>query len=316
MTPTPPPGPEVPSTLGGAGWSPRIAPHVAEIGALWGSCGVSSHFAPLREVLLAVAGEEMDYPESPDAWLMMERPELAALQAQTRALAALYASVGVRVHLHRPSRTPPPNHIFMCDLFFMTPEGAILARMAATQRAGEERYTAEALARLGIPILLTPRGDATFEGADAMWLDERTVLIGAGRRTNAAAVAQIAPLLASMGVRTEVVEIGAGVQHLLGAVNPVDHDLVAVLGAHVTPSLRVALGGRRLIELPSDEETEELRAMNFVPIGPRRIVMPARCPRTRAVLEAAGVECLEADVSQYIRAAGAIGCLTGIVRRG
>lgn len=321
MPQTPPPGPDplpgaaLPSTLGGAGWEPRAATHAAEMGTVWASYAVSSHVAPLRDVLLALPGAEQEYPEEPGAWLMLERPHLPTLQAQTHALAALYRSQGVTPHLYRPA-APKPNHLFQCDLFFMTPEGAILARMAARQRAGEERGAAEALAARGVPILLTPRGEALFEGADAMWLDDRTVLVGVGKRTNDAAVRQIAPVLADMGVRVVPVEIGGGVQHLLGVVNLITPTLAAVISPHVTPSLRAALRDFELIELPSDEETEARRAMNFVTLAPGRIVMPANCPRTTAVYEAHGVECHPIEVSEYIKAAGALGCLTGILSRG
>jgi N-dimethylarginine dimethylaminohydrolase len=314
MHPTPPPGSELPSTLGGPGWEPRAATHAAEIGTVWAPYGVRSHVSRLTDVLLAQPGDEQAYPEDPGAWLMLDRPDLPKLRAQTEALAAFFRSQGVTPHLFRPA-APKPNHLFQCDLFFMTPEGAILARMAARQRAGEERGTAEALARLGVPILLTPRGTATFEGADAMWLDQRTVLIGVGKRTNDAAVAQIAPLLADMGVRVVPVELGGGVQHLLGVVNLVRPDLAAVLEAHVTPSLRAALAGIELLALPSDDETEDRRAMNFVTLAPNRIVMPANCPRTTAIYEAHGVECHPIEVSEYIKAAGALGCLTGILAR-
>ncbi len=311
---------DLPSTLGGPGWEPRAATHAAEIGTVWAPYAVRSHVAPLRDVLLALPGPEQDYPEDPRAWLMLERPHLPTLQAQTEALATFYRSQGVTPHLFRPA-APKPNHLFQCDLFFMTPEGAILARMAAAQRAGEERGTAEALAALGIPILLTPRGEATFEGADAMWLDERTVLVGVGKRTNDAAVRQIAPVLADMGVRVVPVEIGGGVQHLLGVVNLITPTLAAVLSAHVTPSLRDALratanGGVELIELPSDDETEVRRAMNFVTLAPGSIVLPADCPRTTERYVAHGVECHPVDVSEYIKAAGALGCLTGVLARG
>jgi N-dimethylarginine dimethylaminohydrolase len=314
MPPTPTPGSELPSTLGGAGWDARAATHAQEIGDIWAPFSVRSHTAPLKAVLLAQPGEEQEYLEDPGAWLMLERPHLPTLLAQTTALADFYRSQGVTPHLFRPA-APKPNHLFQCDLFFMTPEGAILARMAARQRAGEERGTAEALARLGVPILLTLRGEALFEGADAMWLDEETVLLGVGKRTNQAAVDQITPLLRAMGVRVAVATVGVGVQHLLGVVNPIRPGLAAVLSAHATPSLRDALAGWTLIELPSDEETEDRRAMNFVPLRPGAIVMPARCPRTRAVYESYGVECFEVDVSEYIKAAGALGCLTGILHR-
>ena len=310
------PGSDAPSTLGGPGWQPRALAHAEEIATLWGPCGVRSHVAPLKDVLLAIPGDEMSYPEPPGDWLMLERPDLPTLKAQADALADAYEQNGVRAWRFRPSQKPPPNHLFYCDLFFMTPEGAILARMAARQRAGEERVAAEALARVGVPILLTPRGHATFEGADAMWIDAHTVLIGVGRRTNGEVVAQITPLLHAMGVEVRVAEVGPGVQHLLGVVNPFDESQACVLAAHMTPSLRAALKGWRLVELPSDEETEINRAMNYVPLEPRKILMPARCPRTRERYEAVGIECVEVEVSEYVKAAGAIGCATGIVRRG
>lgn len=304
----------LPSTLGGDGWLPRDAPHAEEIGTVWAPYAVRSHVAPLRAVLLAEPGDEQRYAEDPGAWLMLERPDLPKLRDQAAALAALYRSQGVEVHTSRPKH-PKPNHLFQCDLFFMTPEGAILARMAARQRAGEERGVAEALAALGVPILLTPRKDALFEGADAMWLDADTVVIGVGKRTNEEAVRQIAPVLADMGVAVRTCVVGPGVQHLLGVVNPIRPGFAAVLAEHVTPSLRAAMDGWELLELPSDEETEERRAMNFVPLRPGAIVMPTGCPRTRARYEAHGVEVFEAEVSEYVKAAGALGCLTGILAR-
>jgi N-dimethylarginine dimethylaminohydrolase len=310
-------GPDLPSTLGGSGWVPRGGTHAGDLGAIWAPYRVRSSSAPLTAVLLAEPGEEMDYPEDPSDWLMYARPDRARIHAQAYALAAAYEAAGVRAHLVRPralegGRTPTPNHVFCCDLFFMTPEGAVLARMAAKQRAGEERGAAEMLARLGVPILMTPRGDATFEGADATWLDERTVLVGVGKRTNMAAVEQIRRVVDADVIAAEV---GQGVQHLLGVVNPVDEKSACVLTRHMTPSLREALRGWRLIELESDEETEDRRAMNFVTLGPRKILMPAHCPRTRERYEREGIACIEVEVSEYIKAAGAIGCLTGVLGR-
>src|SRR3546814_8550844 len=84
----------------------------------------------------------------------------------------------------------------------MTPEGAILARPASTVRAGEERWVARRLADLGVPILRTLTGTAVFEGADLMWLDPRTAMIGLGLRTNEEAASQIATTLEEIGVET------------------------------------------------------------------------------------------------------------------
>ena len=154
----------------------------------------------------------MLFPDPPDRFLMLERPDLDRLRRQAEALADFYRGQSVAVHFARPSQPPPPNFLFMRDLFFMTPEGAVLARTASLQRAGEERFTAEALAALGVPILRTPRGAAFLEGADALWLDAQTVLVGLGRRTNREGCTLLAGLLAELGVSVREIPLPEGVQ--------------------------------------------------------------------------------------------------------
>jgi N-dimethylarginine dimethylaminohydrolase len=56
--------------------------------------------------------------------------------------------------------------------------------------------------------------------------------------------------------------------------------------------------------------------MNFVTLAPRHLLMPAGCPRTRARYEARGIRVEEVDVSEYLLAAGGIGCATGVLARG
>jgi N-dimethylarginine dimethylaminohydrolase len=315
MSSIPRPGSDLRSSLGGPGFRAREGSLATDLGPIWTVCGVGSHVAPLREILLAVPGREMQLEGEPSDWLMRDRPDAAKLADQARALGQAFSAQGVQVHWHDPATRPSPNHIFVADLFFMTPEGAVVSRMATAQRAGEERAIAADLAARGIPILMTVRDSATFEGADAIWLDRRNVLVGVGRRTNRAGAAQLTRLLGEMGVTVQVCELGAGVQHLLGAFNPIDERMATVLRSAVTDSMRAALRGWELLELDLDEETGERRAMNFVTLAPRRVLMPSRCPRTRAALEERGIACFEADVSEYLKADGAIGCATGIVRR-
>ena len=303
------------ATLGGPGFRPRQSPHAAELGRRWAPFAVCSEVAPLRAVTLSVPGVELAQIDDPDAVLMIGRPDLATLTAERAALAAAYVAAGVAVIDAAPPVPPPPNFLFQRDLYWMTPEGAVLARMAAEQRAGEERLMAAILAGLGVPILLSPRGLATFEGADALWLNPHTVLLGVGRRTNAAAVAQIEPLLRAMGVRLRVGALHPGVQHTLGSVNLLDEGLAAVLSDRLHPDLRAQLHDHHLIELPADGETLGGRAMNFVTLSPGKVLMPADCPRTADRLAAHGVEVVTVGISQYLLAAGGMGCATGILHR-
>jgi N-dimethylarginine dimethylaminohydrolase len=199
----------------------------------------------------------------------------------------------------------------------MTPGGAVVARMASAQRAGEERHAALALATAGFPILATVAGTATFEGADALWFDPGTVVVGTGFRTSGGGVSAVRAVLRDQGVDVVEVPLGPGVQHLLGAVTLLDERLAAIHATGATPQLRELLSrrGYRLVEFPVDRELTEGRGMNFVTLGPRRVLMPAGCPAARRRLESAGVDVECVEIGEYLKAAGGLGCLTAILTR-
>jgi arginine deiminase len=304
------------AAYGGAGWVPRTMALRDELGTVWGACGADSEWAPLRRVLLHAPGRELEV-EDADAALMLARPDPARARRQHDGLAAAYRAAGVEVAYLDPPALPPPNQLYVADLLFMTPEGAIVGRPASAVRAGEERWVARRLAELGIPILRTVAGAGTFEGADAMWLDPGTVLLGRGLRTNDEGAAQVAATLAEQGVATVVAPLAAGTMHLMGDLRILDRALAfARAGRLAAPALRaLAERGYAVHALPDGPEVGPGAALNVVALGPRRIVMPAGRPATRARYEAAGVACGEVEVDELLKAAGGIGCLTGIVHR-
>lgn len=308
----------VPSTLKGPGWRARPLDHAAEVAAAvtWAGYRVRSEVEPLRAVLLTWPGDELAFSGEPADWLMGARPDLGRMRAEAEAIAAFYTAHGAAVHWIRADRPAPPNLVFARDLFVMTPEGAVLGRMAAAQRAGEERFAARALAEAGVPILATPRGHATLEGADALWVRDDTVLVGLGNRTDEGGFRALGRVLAEQGVTAIGVLLPPTVQHLLGSVNFLDRDLCVTYDA--TPSIRAALAdlGVRALQFVDTAEVTRARALNFVTLGPRQIVMPAGAPAVRGRLQEAGVVCHELAVDEYLRAEGGLGCLTGILARG
>jgi len=306
-------------TYGGEGWQRRALPHSDDLaeGRVWGRCGARSEVTRLRRLLLFEPPLSLSQIEDPDAYLMLDTVDLDRIRAQTDAIEAFYAAHGAEVLRFRAPDAAPPNLIFARDLFFMTPEGAVLARPAAAQRAGESRFAAQALAEAGVPILRSVVGRATFEGADALWLDPDTVLIGVGRRTNWEGYRTLREVLVRQGVEAIAVDVPLGSQHLLGVVNFIDVDLAAVWSERLPRVVRGFLAGRgvSLIECATDDEFLVGRGMNFVTIGPRVLVMPAGCPGMQATFEASGVTVHTLDMSEYLKAAGGLGCLTGIVQR-
>ena len=315
--------PQPPSTFGtaaygGEHWSPRVTEHAGEIGEVWTDCGIDSEWRPLKSVLLHCPGTELEAAGAdPDAVQMLAPLDLGRAREEHAAMAEAYRAAGVAVHAVAPDGPCEPNLMFCADLFVMTPQGAILARPASTVRAGEERRVAARLAALGVPILKTLTGSAVFEGADLMWLDPATAVIGRGLRTNDAAIAQIRALLAELGAELIDADIPFGLMHFMSLLRIVDRDL-AICWPRRTPYRTVrALEARgyRVAFPPFDEDPHAYRGINFVTLGPRRILMVAGLPRVQGWFEDLGIECLTTPTDELTRAAGNVGCLTGIVAR-
>jgi len=306
-----------PAAYGGENWSPRSASLRQELGRIWRACGVGSEWSALKAVLLHRPGSELETLGDPDKALMLARPDAVRARRQHDALAEACRGAGVEVHYVEPEGTPPPNQMFVADLMFMTPEGAIVGRPASTVRAGEERWVARRLADLGIPILRTVGGQGSFEGADAAWLDAETVLLACGLRTNREGRTQVAATLKELGVKVIEVELPYGTMHMMGTLRIVDRDLAIAWHGRVPFGAVNALRERgfNLLFFPNEAEAGKGFAHNFVTLGPRRILMPAGRSVSEAFYREAGIACHTVEVDELQKAAGGIGCLTGILYR-
>ncbi len=305
------------AAYGGDGWSPRLKSLKNEIGNVWEACGISNEWGQLKAVLLHRPGRELKSSKNPDDVQMLQIPDVNRAQVQHDSIAKAFRQAGVAVHYVDPPAVNLPNQMFVADLMFMTPEGAILARPASTVRAGEERWVGRRLADLGIPILRSIRGKGVFEGADAAWLSPRTVILGKGLRTNAEGAFQVSAALQEMGVDVVEVNLPKGAMHLMGLLRFADRDLALAWPQRLTNSAVETLRktGYEVHFIPDEVEATESSALNFVTLGPRQILMPSGNPLTRAFYENLGITCFTVKISELVKAAGAIGCLTGVLER-
>lgn len=302
---------------GGLGWSPRTKSTRQEIGKIWAECGVANEWTPLKSILMHRPGPEIETVRDADEALMLAVPEAALARRQHDSLVKAYQNAGISVFYVDPAATPPPNQMFVADLFFMTPEGAVLARPASTVRAGEERFVALRLAALGVPILRCVRGRGVFEGADASWINPSTVIIGTGLRTNHEGAAQVTSLLHEMDIEVVKVNLPRGTMHLMGTLRFVNRDL-AICWRGRTPHTAVKAlreHGYTVDFVPNDEEAVKGLALNFVTLRPMQILMPSGNSETQSFYEEMDIKCLTVEAGELHKAAGGIGCLTGILKR-
>jgi N-dimethylarginine dimethylaminohydrolase len=282
-----------------------------------GDWGCDSEVGELRAVLLRRPGKEIEDIADPEEcrWLDVMDPKLAREQHDT--LAELYRSQDVKVHYVENMREDKPNALFMRDNVLMTPQGAIVGRQAMACRRGEERFAAEALAMLGVPIVRTISGTGIFETACCLWVDAGTVIIGTGNRANKVGAAQVEQALSSMGVEHFLhLQIPYGYAHIDSIISFVDKKTAVFDPARLPWDVWTALKNRgfQLLEAPSPKETKDL-ALNFVTLAQGSVVMAAGYPETNKFLEDHQIQVIEVEISELRKGWGSLHCITAILKR-
>jgi N-dimethylarginine dimethylaminohydrolase len=219
-------------------------------------------------------------------------PDVAAAAAEHEALCGLLDAAGAEVVVsrHDPGN---PDAIYVYDPVLVGSEGAVLLRPGKEGRRTEPDALREPLEAAGVPVAAAVEEAAFVEGGDTVWLDERTLLVGIGYRTNEAAVAALGE--AFPGVEVLAFDLahwnGAGeVLHLMSFISPLDRDLVLVYPRLAPVRLLELLAERdiQVVEVP-DEEFES-QGPNVLALGPRRALALDGNPETRRRMESAGVD--------------------------
>jgi len=252
----------------------------------------------------------------------MAAPDLDRASREHDRFVEALESAGARVHLLPRDEGTTLDSIYVRDAAIVSGRGLILCRMGKPQRAGEPAAQERAAAAGCLPAAIAGRIEApgTLEGGDVIWLDARTLVVGRGYRTNAEGIRQLRAIL---GGEVDVVEVGLphwngeqDVMHLMSLISPVDHDLAVVYSRLLPVPFREWLldRGIRLVEVPDDEF--DSMGTNVLALAPRRCLMLAGNPRTRAALERAGAEVIEYEGTEIsVKGAGGPTCLTRPLER-
>ncbi len=206
--------------------------------------------------------------------------------------------------------------IYTRDPALVTHSGAVMARMGNPSRDGEPQPQVAHLQDLGIPLAGMITGDGRLEGGDLVWLDERTLAVGEGFRSNLEGIRQLQELIAVQLDTIIPVPLPywngpTDCLHLMSILSPVDHDVSLVYSRLMAVPFRQKLldRGVRLVEVP-DEEYESL-GCNVLALAPGICIMLAGNPVTRARLEAQGIEVSVFDGQEIcLKGLGGPTCLT------
>ena len=278
-------------------------------------------YAPLHNVLVRRPDAAFGAAD-PARWHYTDQPYLPLAQQEHDAFVNLLLGAGVEVVYHD---APLPDHadaIFVHDPALLTERGAIILRMGKALRRGEEAALALSLRRLGVPILYELSGAATAEGGDLLWLDERTLAVGLGFRTNAAGFDQLGEALAGLGVALVPVQLPYfegpdACLHLMSLISLVDRDLAVVYRPLLPVPFYQLLEARGVALIDVSDEEFATMGTNVLALAPRRCLLLEQNRETRRALLAAGCEVLTYRGDELsLKAEGGPTCLTRALVRG
>ncbi len=208
------------------------------------------------------------------------------------------------------------DSIYTRDAAVVSDRGVVLCSMGKAQRRGEPEAMGRFLKEAGIPVLGRIAGDGFLEGGDVVWIDERTVAVGQGYRTNGEGIEQLRALLDAAAAEVVPVPLPHwsgpdDVLHLMSLISPIDRDLMLVHSRLLPVSFRQWLvrRGVRLLEVPPEEF--DGMACNVLALAPRTCLMLAGNPGTKKLLEGAGAEVWTYEGLEIsIKGSGGPTCLT------
>ena len=246
-----------------------------------------------RDVSPTIADCELTHLERVPIDVERARAEHAAYE-----LALLAEGCDVR---RIPSGPDQPDSVFIEDTAVVLEELAVITRPGAASRRAETIAVAEALQAYRPIVGIEPPG--TLDGGDVLRVGRR-IYVGVGARTNEAGVGQLRALTASHGYTVHAVRF-TGALHLKTAVTLVSEDLLLVNPEWVDAAV---FEGARTLGI----DPREPFSANALLIG-EGVLHGEQFPRTRQVLETAGVHVIPVPAAELAKAEGGVTCCNLLV---
>ncbi len=256
----------------------------------------------------------------PGQWHYAAPINLAKAQQEHDAFVKLLHESATEVIYHDASLPDHADAIFTHDPSLVCDQGAIILSMGKDLRRGEEAAQEQTFKKLGIPIHYRLHGTARGEGGDMLWLDENTLVVGLGFRTNMEAVLQLREALPTVEVVTVDLPYDTGPAaclHLMSYISMLDRDLaVAYLQPMGVPFYQLLMArGITLVQVPANEYAT--MATNVLAVEPRDVIMLRGNPVTEAALKAVGCRVRTYTGDEIsLKAEGGATCLTRPILRG
>ena len=250
------------------------------------------------------------------------RPELHRAVDEFDALVELLEGFGIEALFLPRDDDVGLDSLYVRDAAVATDDGLILCNMGKDERRTEPGALERAVGEWGLPIRGAITGDGILEGGDVVWIDDRTLAVGRGYRTNEEGIRQLEEILGDSIDELIVVPLPHyrgpnDVFHLMSVLSPIDRDLALVYSPLLPVPFREWLLARGTWLVETSEAEFDSLGCNLLTLAPRRCVAVAGNPVTRGRLESEGVEVhVLRGQEMCLKGLGGPTCLTRPLERG
>ena len=213
------------------------------------------------------------------------------------------------------------DSIYTHDPIFMTPNGAVIGNMGKTQRKPETIMMKNYLNEIGVPILGEIINDATLEGGDVIWIDEKTVAAGLTYRTNNKGIDQLRKILSTISIEVISVDLPhwngpVDVLHLMSLISPLNENLFLIYKKLLPISLLKLLKKLDIKTISIADEDYDSLGCNVLPLSTTKCLITSGNDKTFKLIEENGIEVIEFQASEICyKGSGGPTCLTRPIYR-
>ncbi len=248
-----------------------------------------SMVGPLKRVLVcSPRSAGWNHPELVARWRELgfgHAPDFEKAQEQHQGLCAELGAVGAEILDLPAAEDLSLDAAYAHDASLATDFGLILMRPGKTNRLPEADHQGQFASELGIPTFAKIQAPGTTEAGDIVWLDNKTLLIGQGYRTNAAGITQMRAILAPKGIDviSAPLPYGPGPSaclHLMSLISLLDERTALVDLPWLAVETVELLKGRGFQFIEIDYSERETLACNVLALGEKRLLAIAENYKT------------------------------------
>jgi dimethylargininase len=211
---------------------------------------------------------------------------------------AALTSCHIEVHV-LPPLEEFPDSTFVEDVALMTSALGIITRPGAASRRGETAGMQKVL-EFYFEKVFEIKAPGTIEAGDIMMAGNH-FFIGLSERTNRDGAEQMICILENHGMTGSMVTLEK-VLHLKTGLAYLENNILVACGEFL---LKDEFNKFRIIEIPENESY----AANCIWVN-NKVLVPEGFPESRKRIEAAGLETIAVDVSEFRKLDGGLSCLS------